>query len=230
MLLLLHGAIGDKTQFDGFRVHLGFTDIRTMDFEGHGARPMAGRGFRLEHFVENVHAWLASNATNEPVDIFGYSMGGYVALLAAAEAPERVRSVFTLGTKLVWTPDVAAEASKQLDATRISEKVPAFAGALAARHHASGWEKVLGETSSALHALGAQPLLTSAVLERVECPVRLAVGDRDVTVPVEELRDTARVLKRGEYEVLPATSHPLERVPLERLAWTLQQFVSSVGA
>jgi pimeloyl-ACP methyl ester carboxylesterase len=230
MLLLLHGAIGDQTQFDALRVRLGFTGVRTMDFEGHGARPMAGRGFRLEHFVENLLSWLSENSLDAPVDIFGYSMGGYVALLAAAEAPTRIRSVLTLGTKLVWTPDVASEAVKQLDATKISEKVPAFASALAARHHATGWERVLGETAGALQALGQAPLLTPDVLARIGCPVRLAVGDRDATVPAEELRDAARMIPRGEYEVLPNTPHPLERVPLERLAWTLQQFVSSVGA
>ncbi len=230
MLLLLHGAIGDQTQFDALRVHLGFTGVRTMDFEGHGARAMAGRGFRLEHFAENLLAWLAEHSPDEPVDIFGYSMGGYVALLAAAEAPSRIRRVLTLGTKLVWTPEVAAEAAKQLDAARISEKVPAFASALAGRHFATGWERVLGETASALQALGQTPLLTPDVMARVQCPVRLVVGDRDVTVPVEELRDAMRVLPRGEYEVLPNTPHPFERVPLERLAWTLRQFVSSAGA
>jgi pimeloyl-ACP methyl ester carboxylesterase len=229
MLLLLHGAIGDQTQFDALRVQLGFTGVRTMDFEGHGARPMAGRPFRLEHFVENLLVWIAEHSPADQVDVFGYSMGGYVALCAAADAPTRIRSVLTLGTKLVWTPGVAAEAAKQLDPARLSEKVPAFASALAARHHATGWERVLGETAGALEALGQAPLLTPEVLARITCPVRLAVGDRDATVPVEELRDAARLLPRGEYEVLPNTPHPLERVPLERLAWTLQQFVSSAG-
>jgi pimeloyl-ACP methyl ester carboxylesterase len=89
---------------------------------------------------------------------------------------------------------------------------------------------VLEQTALALQALGAQPLLTDHALARIVCPVRLAVGDRDVTVPVEELRDTSRTLARGEYEVLPRTPHPFEKVPLERLAWTLRQFISSASA
>jgi pimeloyl-ACP methyl ester carboxylesterase len=229
MLLLLHGALGDHTQFDGLRSLLGDAPAHALDFEGHGERPLAGRDFRLAHFAENASEWLAAHAT-EPVDIFGYSMGGYVALCVAAMMPQRVRSVMTLGTKLVWTPDVAADASKQLDAGMIKAKVPAFAQTLAARHHAAGWERVLEQTALALQALGAQPLLTDHALARIECPVRLAVGDRDVTVPVEELRDTSRTLARGEYEVLPRTPHPFEKVPLERLAWTLRQFISSASA
>ncbi len=228
MLLLLHGALGDHTQFDALRSLLGDSDVHAIDFEGHGARPMAGREFRIEHFAENVRAWLDEHAT-EPVDMFGYSMGGYVALYVAALWPDRVRSVMTLGTKLVWSPEVAVEASKQLDAGMIKAKVPAFAEALAMRHHATGWERVLEETSAVLHALGAKPLLTTALFERIMCPVRLAVGDRDATVGVEELRDVSRALARGEYEVLPRTPHPFERVPTERLAWTLRQFLSSAA-
>ncbi len=112
----------------------------------------------------------------------------------------------------------------------IRTKVPAFAETLALRHRATGWEHVLEHTAAALHALGAHPLLTPDVLARIVCPVRLAVGDRDATLRVEELRDVSRTLARGEYEVLPGTPHPLERVPLERLGWTLRQFISSASA
>lgn len=228
MMLLLHGALGDHTQFAALQARLGDMTSHALDFEGHGARPMAARGFRLEYFVENAAAWLDANAT-EPVDLFGYSMGGYVALYLAAMSPERVRSVMTLGTKLVWSPEVAAEAIKQLNAGQIKVKVPAFAETLAARHYASGWERVVEQTAAALQSLGAKPLLTPDVLARIVCPVRLAVGDRDATLRVEELRDVSSTLARGEYEVLPRTPHPFEKAPLERLSWTLQQFVSSVA-
>lgn len=107
MLLLLHGALGDHTQFDALRALLGDAQTQALDFEGHGGRPMAGRSFRLEHFAENVTEWLDAY-TAEPVDVLGYSMGGYVALFVAAMMPDKVRSVMTLGTKLVWSPEVAA--------------------------------------------------------------------------------------------------------------------------
>ncbi len=227
MLLLLHGAVGDPAQFDDLRLRLNDTDTHALGFEGHGARAMAGRPFRLEHFVENVREWLDAHP-DARVDLFGHSMGGYVALLVAAAAPDRVRSVFTLGTKLVWSPDIARGITTQLDPAMISAKVPRFAEMLARRHVAAGWERVVEETAGAFHALGAAPLLTPEVFATITCPVRLAVGDRDEIVPVEELRDTVRLLPRGEYEVLPATPHPFERVSLDRVVWSLEQFGAAV--
>ncbi len=203
--------------------------MHSLDFPGHGARPLTAHPFRLERFAEDVSAWLDTHAP-EPVDLFGYSMGGYVALYVAATQPERVRSVFTLGTKLRWTPDVAATMCASLNAEKIAAKVPAFATQLAGVHHATGWQRVLALTCDALRALGDEPILSDAMLAGISCPVRLAVGDRDNTVAVEEVRNTARVIPRGEYEVLPNTPHAMERVPLQRLVWTLQQFHALIDA
>ncbi len=71
-------------------------------------------------------------------------------------------------------------------------------------------------------------MLTGSLLACISRPVRPAVGDRDNTVAVEELRDEARLLPAGEYEVLPNTAHPVDHALLERLVWPLQQFYSSV--
>ncbi len=237
MLLLLHGALGDQTQFAPLRPLLATegrapeshsAHVQTLDFTGHGARALADASFSVDQFTRDVNDWLAQHP-NEPVDLFGFSMGGYVALLTAAAHPHRIRSVFTLGTKLVWSPEVAAEAGKQLDPAQMRAKVPRYADALAARHHATGWERVLSGTHEALHALGDSPLLTRDMLGTIACPVRLALGDRDGTVDITEVRDAMRVLPRGEYEVLPGTPHPFERVPLNRLAWSLTQFRASVA-
>lgn len=228
MLVLLHGAIGDQSQLASLRTQLAQPHTHAFDFEGHGARVMNGRTFRLQHFADNLVEWLDENVPRESVDLFGYSMGGYVALYVAALRPGRVRSVFTLGTKLRWTPEVAATMCAQLDADTIVRKVPRFAEQLARTHHSTGWRQVLSETCGALRALGESPLLTDSLLARIACPVRLVIGDRDNTVDVEEVRDAARLLSRGQYEVLPGTPHAMERVPLERLVWTLQQFHASI--
>jgi len=232
MLLFLHGALGDRYTVDALRPALathGVSHVQALDFEGHGARAALDRPFRLEFFAENVVEWLSTQRA-EPVDIFGYSMGGYVALLVAAAHPARIRSVFTLGTKLHWSTAVAADAIRQLDPERMAAKVPAYAALLAERHSAAGWETVLHGTAEALAALGATPLLTPSVLAQVTCPVRLALGDRDTTVPLDELREALAVLPRGSAEVFPDTPHPLERAPADRLARSLAEFRASLGS
>src|SRR5574341_2268135 len=90
-LLLLHGAVGAGSQFDFLLPLLGERyEVHRLDFEGHGVSPLRGRPFRTEHLAENVAEYLDRSAL-ESVDIFGYSMGGYVALYLAHAQPQRVR-------------------------------------------------------------------------------------------------------------------------------------------
>lgn len=223
-LLLLHGALGDASQMAPLATHLADrTPVEIVEFEGHGATPARDRPFRIQHFAENVLDRMKARSAG-PVDLFGYSMGGYVALYLAASAPEQVRRVATLATKLAWTPEVAARECAMLDADTIRAKVPRFADALARRHTAAGMDTVLQKTAEMLRSLGEAPLLSSDALSAIEHPVRLAVGDRDATVGLDETAAAARCLPNGELEVHPRTPHPFEKVPLDRVARSILEF------
>ena len=224
-LLLLHGALGAAAQFAAlcpllephFRVF-------TLDFEGHGPRPAAARGYQLAFFVDNIAAFIAAESL-PAVRIFGYSMGGYAALVLAARQPELVYSVMTLGTKFFWDEPTATREAARLDPATIKAKVPAFAHALAARHASgAGWEAVVRGTATVLHGLGAEPLLPPAVLAGIRQPVRVLVGDRDATVPLEETATAYRTLPLGQLAVLPGVGHPLERIPSAVLAAHIDAF------
>lgn len=228
-LILLHGALGAETQFDGLGEALrglggGWLHVHTMDFEGHGTAIVRDRPFRMAHFAENVLDHCDRHRI-ERAAIFGYSMGGYVGVRLAATSPGRIERVMTLGTKFRWTPEVADREARMLDPRRMEEKVPQFARALAARHAGAGWEAVLERTREMMHALGTASELPDELLARIVVPVRIAVGDRDATVTVEESAAVSRAMPAGELEVLPGTSHPLERVSPERLARSIVEFV-----
>jgi esterase len=153
------------------------------------------------------------------VHLFGYSMGGYVALHLAATRPDLVASVVTLGTKLAWSPEVAERELRQIDPVKIRSKVPRFAEVLEQRHaDAGGWEQVLARTGALMTAVGGAPAISDEMLARITAPVRLMVGDRDSVVTVEETLGAARRLQRGDLCVLPNTPHPLEQVRLPLVA------------
>ncbi len=223
-LLLLHGAIGASDQFapllpllrDRFTLH-------TLDFEGHGATPLQAPAFSMERFAENVREYLEQQGI-EQTNIFGVSMGGYVACLLARSQPQLVSGIVTLGTKFDWTPEVAEREVALLDPEKIAAKVPRFAQALAARHTALGWESVLQHTAAMLRALGQTGGLQPGDVAGLDQRVRICLGDRDSTVTLAESVAMAQALPHGELEVLPGTPHPFERVPLPRLAYTLTDF------
>ncbi len=217
-IILLHGALGAAPQLDALAERLaGRGHVHVIELPGHGATPRDG-AFSMPAFVDDVVAAMDAQGVRQ-ASFFGYSMGGYVALLLAAAHPARVQRVTTLGTKFRWDPATAARDAARLDPATIRAKVPRFADALAARHAAAGgWERVLERTAALLVALGDAPPLTNELLGTVRCPVRVMVGDRDATVSVAETDGARQASGGGQLAVLPGTPHPIEQVDVEVLA------------
>jgi pimeloyl-ACP methyl ester carboxylesterase len=225
-LLLLHGALGASDQFDALRPLLdGLGRIHAIDFEGHGNAEMKDRPFSANGFVENILAFMDQKQL-PMVDIFGYSMGGHVGLYMALKHPERVRRVFTFATKFLWTPETAAKEAGFMDADRISQKVPDFARALATRHVRSGWKAVMAKSQEMIHQLGSERLLTDAALQNIPHSVRLAMGDKDKMVTLEETIGTYRMLPNAQLQIFPATPHPFEQASVTMLADAIRTFFS----
>jgi pimeloyl-ACP methyl ester carboxylesterase len=227
-LYLLHGALGSAEQLLPLERSLAaIADVRRVEFAGHGATPLGDHSFTIEGFASQLLRRLDADDV-ESTDFFGYSMGGYVALALALEHPARVRRIVTLGTKFEWTSDVAAKEAGRLDAAKMKAKVPRFAEQLEQRHAgAGGWEKTLASTASLLTQLGERPPLTAESLARISGPVCVGVGDRDVTVSVEESARVCRLLGAGSLMVLPDTPHPFEQIDHLLLAELLMRLLSS---
>ena len=225
-VLLLHGALGAAASMTPLAERLAprFT-VHGLDFAGHGAAPMPDGPLSVESLADQVVQYVEEHDL-APARIFGYSLGGYVALHLAATRPRLVARVATLATKLAWTPEVSMQMARQFDAGTIRAKAPKFAEALERLHTGAGWVALLGATREMLDDLGAHPRLTPELLATIAQPVRLGVGDRDVTVSVEETLAAMRSLPSAELEVHPATPHALERVDLDRLSGSLVAFLS----
>src|SRR5687767_6066719 len=102
-LLLLHGAIGSKEQLQPLAGLLkNEYEIHTLNFSGHGGTPLPEQ-FSIELFARDVVDYLDAKKL-ENINIFGYSMGGYVGLYLARYFPMRIGKVFTFATKFDWTP------------------------------------------------------------------------------------------------------------------------------
>lgn len=216
-VLLLHGALGAKTQLDplksalernGYKVH-------SMNFSGHATIPFSTHGFGIETFARDVATHLELHEL-ETVDIFGYSMGGYVATWLAKIQPQRVRKIVTLGTKFDWDPASAAREIARMDADKIVEKVPAFARILEQRH-GSDWRELLTKTAAMMKDLGDKPLLTENDFPLIAHPVIVALGDRDDMADRAYSEKVAGLLPNGKFVLLPETPHPIEKCDLQTL-------------
>lgn len=219
-IVLLHGALGSGRQLvplmevliqQGCKVH-------ALNFPAHGFTPKDSFSIaELSQFAEN---YIRENIKG-PFSVFGFSMGGYVALhLATRMEPA---AVVTLGTRFNWTPEVAERDARRMIPERIREKVPVYAEQLQ-ELHGEDWDKLLFFTAAMMKSLGTYPVVTPAILQSINTPVLMMVGGADNMVTWEETREAAMHLTNGRAEVLPGVEHPIEKVDPELIAEKIMGF------
>ena len=225
-ILLLHGAVGAADQLVPLAAELSTSyKVYTMNFSGHGGTPLPiDQAFSIEMFAADVLDFMVINNL-EKVSVFGYSMGGYVAMYLALHHPEKIHKIITLATKFYWDSDIAAKEVTMLDASKIKLKLPAFADILKARHAPNDWEAILAKTTEMLTAIGADNVLKMADYAKISPQCMLLVGDRDKMVTVEETIAVYRSTPNAQFAVLPGTAHPIEQVNIDMLSYFIRKML-----
>lgn len=223
-LLLLHGALGASSQFNSLAEKLCHRfNIYTFDFTGHGKSSATVDDLSIESFTAQLKDFVQDNGL-DGCDVFGFSMGGYVALNALSEDPALFRKVLTLGTKFRWDPVTAEKESAMLDPRKIEAKVPQYAQSLK-ELHGSNWEDLLHKTARFMQQLGNRPVLSDDKLKGIRSEVLLCVGEKDKMVTREETSHVAGLINNCGFSVLPYTPHPLEQVDVDQLSNLLTWFI-----
>lgn len=215
-LLLLHGALGSKKQFADLAVILEshFT-VHSMDFEGHGEYK-SNSDFSIDLFVNNVLDYLEKHKLKQ-VSIFGYSMGGYVAMKAALTFPERINKIVTLGTKVDWSISSAEKEIKLLNPEIIEQKLPHFAKALEEEQTANDWKTVMLKTAKMMLDLANDSHLTEEDFREIQNEVIVGIGELDNMVTFEESSWLASTLPHGKLVTLEQCLHPIQKVKTDLL-------------
>jgi len=208
-LVMLHGAgtSGAKT-FEvqipplatAFRLYL-------PDARGHGrTRWDVADGFQAAWLVDDVLAFVDA-LDLATFHLAGYSMGAVTALGFAVRAPERLRTLVTIGVTTEREPRTSV-ARRVMDPARVLREEPAWALDLAQTHDPvqgrDAWQRLLPAIAA---DVASQPLLTPADLRAITGPTLVACGDHDPLVPVGQAWDVARHLRDGRLFVAPDSGH-----------------------
>ncbi|MEM7087431.1 MAG: alpha/beta hydrolase [Bacteroidota bacterium] len=215
-LLLLHGALGSKKQFDRLKQKLEASfDVHAMNFEGHGGSASSNE-FSIELFTQNVMDYLEANAM-ETITIFGYSMGGYVGLNAALKIPKKINKIITLGTKFQWDIESAEKETKMLNPIKIEEKVPAFAEKLKQEHHPEDWKVVMNKTAEMMIEMAKGAKIKDSDFKNINQTVIIGIGSLDHMVSYEESAYVSELLPNSKLVELEGVKHPIDTVGTNEL-------------
>jgi len=225
-LILLHGALGSAATFDSLRALLPDTQqAEAWDLPQHGHNTdlvTHALTHYADYFLQKIEA-----QTKGPVNLFGYSMGGYLALMMAARRPDLIGKVLTVATKFDWNPESGQKQIGMLNAGQMEAKVPAYATYLDSLHKAHSWKHVVGLTADILRDLVAHPPLQEEILKNVKNSCRIARGSADVMVSEEESRWAASLIPNADYLTLRDTPHPLEKIETTILAKLCNDFFAA---
>jgi len=213
-ILLLHGALGSKEHFNQLVTELEKTmTVYTLNFEGHGGE-FSNRPFSISNFAENVLDFITENKLHG-IPVFGYSMGGYVALSLTLNYPNIFGKIITLGTKFNWTEESAAQEVKMLNPEIIEEKVPKFAEKLKALHAPNDWKEVMQKTANMMLNLGKGDAISQDKFKLIKAEVIIFRGENDNMVSKEESMLVANLIPKARYFELENVEHPIEKINTE---------------
>ena len=227
-LILLHGALGCAKDLQPLKDRLQDRYIlHVFDFPGHGDFSSSDTEFGIPAFAHSLDHYC-KDVGQAPM-VFGYSMGGYVALYAKAYLKTPMKGVITLGTKYAWDIPTAEKETALLNAERIISQYPDWAMQLK-KAHGDQWAVLLDQTASMMKDLGKHPLLGAEILKSLSCPVTVLRGEKDRMVSAEESQMMAEAIPNGHFVELPGQPHPLDRVDLELLITFIDQGLAEVGS
>ena len=210
-LVMLHGATSAGREDFAAQVPLFSKAFQVIlpDARGHATtRWDVADGWSYGLLVDDLAA-LADALDLATFHVLGFSMGAMTALQFAARWPERLRTLIVAGITTQREPR-ASVARRLMDPDWIDRNEPARAAVLSRRHDAvqgtDAWRKLLPTIA---HDVAVQPLLGPRDLRRIELPAMVAVGDRDVFVPVDHAWGLARQLPDGRLLVAPDCPHEI---------------------
>jgi pimeloyl-ACP methyl ester carboxylesterase len=211
-LLLIHGYGGAAWNYEPMAPYLAGRRLIVPDLPGHGASAPLPAVRTLSGFADVLAGLL-----DGPVDVFGHSLGGVVALRLAERHPQLVRRVVLAAAAGISSSTRLAEISIALvgflqPGRFAGRRVDRIARSPRLRRLVFGRFEVANPellSDAAVHGFLRGPTMhTDAIgaglalarddprrdLDRVRCPVLVLWGGRDRQVPVEDGFEYARRL------------------------------------
>ncbi len=182
------------------------------DFRGHGRTRCECLDWDTPLLARDMEEFLKSLRI-EKAHLIGYSLGGGVALHLAAEHPERVKSLITIGTcgmaDAAGADEYEPEALIQRGETNMIRRMKA----LHAEAHGGNWQHFMRQSAKDWRRY---PCLLDKDWEKLAMPLLFIGGENDPYASPQQLQDMRTKCPHAEIWSVPGAKHrphmPMEQV------------------
>jgi pimeloyl-ACP methyl ester carboxylesterase len=209
-MVLLHGGLADNStwaaQFSGFSPH---RRVVAPERQAHGHTPDRPGPLTWSAMTDQTVKFLAAQGFG-PVDLVGWSDGGMVGTLIAAEHRELVRTLTVTGSGFSDAGYVAGLVDGLVALPPDDDELVMFAAMYTQAspdgpaHFPEVWDKV--------RTMWAEPFDWTDKVRRISAPTLVIVGDDDF-IRVEHAVEFSQLVDNGQLAVVPGSSHAL---PMEK--------------
>lgn len=212
-IVLLHGGLADNStwaaQFAGLSPH---RHLVAPERQAHGHTPDRPGPLTYQAMTDQTASFLLALGLG-PVDLLGWSDGGMVGTLLAADHPELVRTLTVTGSGFSSSGYVPGSMESLLSLSPGDEDMEMFA-AMYAQASPDGpeyfpevWEKV--------RTMWAESFDWTTKVRKISAPTLVIVGDDDY-IRVEHAEEFSLAVQHGQLAVVPGASHlvPMEKADL----------------
>lgn len=210
-ILLLHGALGSRKTFDSILDLISDTyQPITFDFRGHGVYS-TDKAISADLLCNQVIEFI-ENQQISGLPVFGYSMGGYIALMACLKKPKIFTKIITLGTKYEWNNEIAAHETAQLQTILNLTQEHPFIKNLIEMHGVENYQNCVKVTGNLMKELALKKYLNDETTSKILNETLLLLGDSDSMVNLQETAKVCESLTNGQLIILGDSKHQFEKV------------------
>ena len=224
-LVVLHGALGSTALETDRLVRFWERRFRVaaVDLRGHGESSASGGALTWEAMTDDVVA-VADALGLDRFRMFGFSMGGGVALGVASRLDGRVERLAVHGVNVRWT---AAEVEAMVGPMERAEaENPFWARRLAETHGAERWRGLVGQVADFTRGLPSRQT-EMAELNAITAQTLVSAGDADRFFDVAHAVGLYREIPGARLWVLPGLDHPIQGVDAAAFARAVGDHLAS---
>jgi pimeloyl-ACP methyl ester carboxylesterase len=240
-VVLLHGLAQDHGMWATQQRDLPASTL-AYDLRGHGRTTLGEADGTLTQLGQDLIAFLERFG---PAHCAGFSLGGTVALWAAAERPDLIDSVVAVATSSVVGRRAAAGVRERIELFEAGDggamrqvllddtRQQLAMGNVNAEEIAKGRMEAIGDGRGYVNGARAMAWMhehpLNDALARIELPVLVVAGERDVVCPPRAAEIMLEHLPSAEYEELVGAGHLITDEDPDALTRVIQTWLEREG-